>query len=65
MLPQEEVTGFVPRPHDLDYPAKLERLANEPQAATSHADADQQPLVTSNGSASGADASVSSRRRLP
>jgi hypothetical protein len=61
---QEEVTGFMPTPDDLDYPAKLQRLAAEPEPAAAAADGEQRPLLASNGSASAQDSMVC-RQPLP
>ena len=53
---QEAVAGFQPKGADLDYPGKLQRLAEQPQPADGSATATEQtPLVgalASNGDAS-------------
>ncbi len=64
MHAQEEVTGFAPRPDDLDYPGKLQRLASKPEAASLDAEAEQQPLMASNGNAAASDPSVSNHACL-
>ncbi len=58
---QEEVTGFQPKAEDLDYPNKLVRLAEQPDAAVPDSQAEQLPLMTDNGNGSHAqDSTVSS-----
>ncbi|BDA42423.1 Conserved oligomeric Golgi complex subunit 3 [Coccomyxa sp. Obi] len=46
---KEEVTGFQPKPEDLDYPNKLLRLAEDPESAAPDSQAEQLPLMTDNG----------------
>lgn len=57
---QEKVTGFQPKPEDLDYPNKLSRLAEDPELAGPDSQAEQLPLMTDNGhSAAAQDSTVS------
>ena len=57
--PQEAVVNFQPKEQDLDYPGKLQRLAEQPEsaaaAAAEAADSEQAPIVgaaVSNGDSS-------------
>ncbi|KAK9909756.1 hypothetical protein WJX75_006999 [Coccomyxa subellipsoidea] len=49
---KEEVAGFQPKPEDLDYPNKLQRLAEQPDSAVPDSQAEQLPLMTDNGNGS-------------
>lgn len=55
---QEEVTGFQPKPDDLDYPNKLERSAEQPETAVPESQAEQLPLMTDSQNASTASSST-------
>ena len=42
---QEAVANFQPKGQDLDYPGKLQRLAEQPESIAASADTEQTPLV--------------------
>ena len=42
---QEAVANFQPTSQDLDYPGKLQRLAEQPESAAASAETEQTPLV--------------------
>ena len=55
------MAGFQPKLEDLDYPNKLQRLAEQPDDAVPDSRAEQLPLMTDNGNGSPAqDSTVSS-----
>ena len=54
------MAGFQPKPEDLDYPNKLQRMAEQPDSAVPDSQAEQLPLMTDNGNGSPAqDSTVS------
>ena len=54
---QEAVAGFQPKAQDLDYPGKLQRLAEQPETATSAAGAAEKDTLLADTAVSNGDSS--------
>ena len=54
---QEAVAGFQPKAQDLDYPGKLQRLAEQPETATSATGVAEKDLLLADVALSNGDSS--------